>query len=193
MRDERKNEMEGKKAGPAPITRRRMLQGILACAWTGFGTLVAHAASVGHAVNLPAASDLARDGEASARAGVPLLLFFDRGDCPYCDRALRGFLVPMARGEEWGSRVLYRQIEVDDDRPLVNFEGARTTHRAFARAHDIRLTPTIILVDGAGVVLAPPLVGLMTPDFYGAYIEEAIATASARLKSAVPTPRSVRN
>src|SRR5581483_10281395 len=42
----------------------------------------------GHAVNLPAARALNADGERSARERIPVLLFFDLWDCPYCDRAL---------------------------------------------------------------------------------------------------------
>lgn len=164
------------------LERRRALGGILACACALFGAVPARAVNPSHALNLPIASDLQRDGAASTHSGVPVLLFFDRGDCPYCEQALREFLVPMSRGDEWGMRAVYRQIEIDEDRPLVAFDGATTTHQAFARRHDIRLTPTIYLVDATGMPLAPPLVGLMTPDFYGAYLEKAIASATARLR-----------
>ena len=82
----------------------------------------------GHAVNLPEAHDLRVDGEASAREKIPVLLFFDLWDCPYCDRALR--------------------------------ENAR------------------------GEALGKPLVGLMTPDFYGAYLEQAINDATKKLTGA---------
>lgn len=137
----------------------------------------------GHTVNLPAAEDLHADGERSTREGIPLLLFFDRWDCPYCDRALHGFLVPMATGEEWRGRAIYRQVEVDKPLPLVDFSGERTTHRALAQRYEVKLTPTIHLVNARGERLGKPLVGLMTPDFYGGYIEQAITDATARLRT----------
>lgn len=167
------------------MQRRRILQSILACA-AGAAALRPRAASPapkGHTVNLPAAQDLHADGAISARDGVPVLLFFDRGDCPYCERALREFLVPMATGDDWRGRAIYRQVEIDQTEPLVDFAGAMTTHRAFAQRHRIELTPTIYLVDSTGAALGKPLVGLMTPDFYGAYLEDAIASAAARLRA----------
>ena len=134
-----------------------------------------------HALNLPIATDLAQDGAVSRQHALPILLFFDRQDCPYCERALREFLVPMANGEDWRDRALYRQIEIDQALPLTAFDGATTTHRAFARQHRIELTPTIIMVDATGTTLGKPLVGLMTPDFYGAYLEAAINAAAAKV------------
>jgi len=138
----------------------------------------------GHAVNLPAARALNADGERSARERIPVLLFFDLWDCPYCDRALQQFLVPMASGDDWGSRAIYRQVEIDKLDPLVDFNGEKTTHRALAKRYDIKVTPTIYLVDARGEPLGKPLLGLMTPDFYGAYLEQAITDAGAKLKRA---------
>ena len=138
----------------------------------------------GHAVNLPRATDLHADGERSAREKIPVLLFFDLWDCPYCDRALREFLVPMANGSEWGSRAIYRQIEIDKMLPLVDFAGGTTTHRDLAKAYGVRYTPTLHLLNGRGETLGKPLVGLMTPDFYGAYLEQAISEATRKLQGA---------
>ncbi len=168
--------------------RRRVLRGILACA-----VVVPAGAALGqrntapanaHAQNLPLARDLAADAREVRSERVPVLLFFDRFDCPYCERALREFLVPMAGGEDWRDKAIYRQVEIDQALPLVDFAGGSTTHRAFARRHKIDLTPTIYLVDAAGTPLGKPLVGLTTPDFYGAYLEDAIHAATSRLRAA---------
>lgn len=134
-----------------------------------------------HAANLPIARDLAADAIESRGRAIPILLFFDRQDCPYCEQALREFLVPMANGEDWRDRAVYRQVEIDQTLPLKSFDGSAMTHRAFAAAHRIELTPTIWMVDGTGAPLGKPLVGLMTPDFYGAYLEAAIDGAAAKL------------
>jgi len=135
----------------------------------------------GHAVNLPPAQDLRADGEKSAREKIPVLLFFDLWDCPYCDRALREFLVPMANGDMWRSRAIYRQVEIDKTDPIVGFDGDHTTHRELAKKYGVRYTPTLHLVNARGETLGKPLVGLMTPDFYGAYLEQAINDATKKL------------
>jgi len=130
---------------------------------------------------LPAAHDLAADAPISARSQTPILLFFYREDCPYCERALREHLVPLSRDEASRSKVLYRQIEVDRPSPLVDFEGRATTHSALAARYGVTLTPTILVVDAAGTPLGEPLVGL-SPDFYAAYLDNLIEAASKRLR-----------
>src|SRR4051812_5104255 len=69
-----------------------LLAAILAWAFALSPATLAHAAQ-----GLPAAQDLAADGAAARSRQVPILLFFNRFDCPYCERALRQFLVPMER------------------------------------------------------------------------------------------------
>ena len=96
------------------------------------------------AAQLTLARDLQNDGRTSARERKPILLFFDREECPYCEQALREYLVPLSR-EGWKDRALFRQIEIDRRLPLVDFDGndhdARRLRRALAR---------IAVADGAG-------------------------------------------
>lgn len=113
---------------------------------------------------------------------MPLLLFFDREECPFCERALREYLVPFSR-DEWKNRALFRQVEIDRTLPVRDFDGTVTTHQALAARYGISLSPTVLIVDAQGRAMAEPIVGLLTVDFYGAYIQNALAHASARLKS----------
>ena len=171
--------------------RRKALREILACGLVATGALASttvYAASASmsargkHRINLPEASDLQRDAAASERDRIPILLFFDRGDCPYCERALREYLVPMSRDEKWRGRAIYRQVEVDRELPLIDFDGTRTTHGAFAARYRAVLTPTVMVVDGRGQKIGDALIGLITPDFYAAYLENAIDAAVKQLR-----------
>ena len=159
--------------------RRATLHAILACAIAG--PFVAPALHAAHGFKLPPARDLAADAASSARSQTPILLFFDREDCPYCERALREYLVPMSRDEVSQGKALYRQVEVDRPLPLVDFEGRATTHGALAARYAITLTPTILMVDAAGTPLGAPLVGL-SPDFYAAYLDNLVESATKRLR-----------
>lgn len=134
------------------------------------------------ALALPAATDLAADANESRSRRIPILLYFDRDDCPYCDRALREHLVPMRLEPPWRDDALFRQVEVNRDDALVGFDGRPTTHRALARRYGATLTPTVIVVDGGGEPLADAVVGLLTADFYGAYLDEALKQGLARLR-----------
>jgi thioredoxin-related protein len=133
-------------------------------------------------VELPQLRDLHADAATSRQNRMPLLLFFDREECPFCERALREYLVPFSR-DEWKNRALFRQVEIDRTLPVRDFDGTVTTHQALAARYGISLSPTVLIVDAQGRAMAEPIVGLLTVDFYGAYIQNALADAWARLKS----------
>lgn len=135
---------------------------------------------IARGAHLPLARDLAADGSISTRTRRPILLFFDREECPYCERALREYLVPLSR-DEWKERTLFRQVEMDHALPVRGFDGRMTTHEALAAGYGVTLSPTVAFVDARGRVLGDPLVGLTTVDFYGAYLETALVQATERL------------
>ncbi|HVF65948.1 MAG TPA: thioredoxin fold domain-containing protein [Casimicrobiaceae bacterium] len=138
-------------------------------------------AAIARAHTLPLATNLAEDAEVGARGRKPILLFFDREECPYCERALREYLVPLSR-DEWKDRALFRQVEMDRALPVIDFDGRPTTHAALAARYKATLSPTVLVVDGKGTPLSGPLVGLMTVDFYGSYLENALTEASKRMR-----------
>ena len=160
---------------------------ILACGLAGAGGAAAPAtAQTGtpHRFNLPLAKDLAADAAASRRDKIPIFLFLDRYDCPYCERALAQYVVPMSKEAPWRDRALFRQIEIDQALPLVDFGGGATTHRSVAARYRVSLTPTVVVVDGAGGTIGGPVVGLLTADFYAAYLEGAIEAGLRKLGGA---------
>jgi hypothetical protein len=132
---------------------------------------------------LPVAVDFAADGVTSRARRVPILILFDRVDCPYCERALREHLVPMSLEAPWREDALFRQVEVDADLPVGGFDRLPTTHRALASRYGAKLTPTVIVVDADGALLSDPVVGLLTADFYGAYLGDALRTGLKRMRS----------
>ena len=172
--------------------RRGILRTILAFAFAPAG---AAAAQVGTRVDapvratrgarvhsLPRATDLAADGAHSRARRTPILLLFDREDCPYCERALREHLVPMSGEAPWREDAMFRQVEVDQPLSVVDFDGSPTTHRALAARYGATLTPTVVVVDAVGAPLVEPIVGLLTADFYGAYLDDALKKALAKLR-----------
>ena len=186
--------MESKRAGRAALSRRRLLRAILALAASGAvgavraqqGTSIDAAPRAGRsrprAHALPAASDLAADGATANARRIPILILFDRDDCPYCERALREHLVPMSREAPWRDDALFRQGEGDRDVPFVGFDGRPTTHRALAARFDATFAPTIVVVGSDGKALADPVVSLLTADFYGAYLDAALKQGLAALR-----------
>ncbi len=90
----------------------------------------------------------------------------------------------MQRNPEYAGKVIMRQIEYQSRGRLVDFSGKTTTAAQFSRQQKVRLTPTIKLFDADGTVLAEPLIGLSTPDYYGAYLDRAIDEALGKIREA---------
>ena len=76
---------------------------------------------------------------------------------------------------------IFRQVEIDQPLPLVDFDGSASSRRAFAARYQVSLTPTVVVVDRAGRIVGGPVVGLLTADFYASYLESAIDSARKKL------------
>ncbi len=179
--------LPGQRAHPAHPARRALrlaafLPGLI-LAWLA-GPSAAAEPLPGAAATLVEARDLAADGALARRRGLPLLVLYSRADCSWCERLRREFLAPMQRDPAAG--VLIRQIDIDSDRPLADWDGHPTTHRAFAEAHRVSLAPTVAFLGPRGETLAEPIVGFPNADFVGSLLERGIGDASARLHGAAP-------
>ena len=131
---------------------------------------------------MPIAHDFAADAQRQRERRIPLLVLYSQADCPWCERARREFLLPMANNPASAERVLLRQIDIDSDAPLKDFSGNATTHRAFARGLRVRFTPTLMFFGPDGGQLAESIVGFRLADFYGEYIERGIDEGLIQLR-----------
>lgn len=133
------------------------------------------------AQTLVRAQDLRADGELAAGRGAPLIVLVSLEGCPHCEVVRRSHLLPLGRGEDRGSSPVIRQIELRGNAALVDFNGERKTHAAFARERGAAIAPVVMFLGSKGQTLAPPLIGAMIPDFYGAYFDAALVEARARI------------
>jgi len=159
------------------VWRLGVLVGILA--WFSLGVTAAKGAE-----GVPMARDLRADGMMAQEKKIPLLIMFGTPSCPYCKLVLNDFLLPMSRNADYQGKVIMRQVEINSDRPLVDFSGKGSSHRQFAKTYQIKLAPTVVMFDGEGHVLGEPMVGVSTPDYYGAFLDRAIDDAVEKIHSA---------
>jgi len=131
---------------------------------------------------LPAASDLRADGAAARQHKLPIVLFFYSRTCPYCREVEEDYLRPLLAENARTPRILFRSVQTDVDRSLIDFAGQKTTMRDFARSQGVKLVPHLRFVGPDGRALAPDLVGLTLRDFYAGYIEDAITRAGEAMK-----------
>jgi len=128
------------------------------------------------------ADDLAQLAAEARAKRVPVLIAFMPQSCPYCSIARRDHLLPLQADPQWRERVLIREVQTDRSTALRDFAGTATTHRDFARSHEVRKVPTLMVFDADGRPVGPPLTGLLTRDFYQLYIEQAIEGGLAKMR-----------
>jgi thioredoxin-related protein len=136
-----------------------------------------------HAEGLPSVKDFTVEAKESIEKQAPILVLFMSKSCSYCETALNDFLLPMQHDPEYGNRVILRQIDTDSKDKLVDFNGKTTTNRAFSSKHLEWGVPTVMLFDSQGNELAS-IVGLITVDYYLAYLDNAISESQAKIKAA---------
>ena len=140
--------------------------------------------STARAEGLPSVQDFRLEAKESVSKQSPIMVLFMSSSCHYCEIVLQDFLLPMQRDPAYKHKVTLRQIEVGSKARLIDFNGKVTTQNAFANSHQAWSVPTIILFDGKGQVLTS-IVGLLTVDFYQAYLDNAIDESTVRIKAQV--------
>lgn len=133
------------------------------------------------APDLPLAVDLQADGRLAGARRIPFLILFSLSRCPYCSEVRRGHLLPMLRDPEKSRLALIRQINIGADDRVVGFDGRPTTHDALATLYGYRAAPVVAFWDPRGRPVAEAIQGMLLPDFYGSYLESALASARARV------------
>ena len=156
------------------LARRIFTALILACACLSTGA---------RAEPLPLVSDLEAAAKTAREQRAPLFVAFTLRRCPYCNTARRDYWAPMNGREKWRGKVVMVELMMDGPPALKDFAGNATTARDFARRYAVRSAPTVIVFDGDGTPAAAPLVGLISADFYGAYLEQAIEAGLARTRT----------
>lgn len=133
-------------------------------------------------VGVPVARDLQKDAAlARDKKGVVLVLFAAE-DCSYCETVLKEFLIPMSRNAEYQSKVVMRVVEQFSYQEMKDFRGSKTVQRHFAGDKGARFFPTVMVFDSNGKLLAKPVVGLSTIDYYGESLDQAIDKGIAKVR-----------
>ena len=123
---------------------------------------------------LPVPVSLPGAAQTAAAKKEPLVLLVTLPGCPYCEVVRRNYLLPGRRDD--GLHAWQLNI-TDRTTPLVGFNGKATTAAEQIAAWKAGFTPTVLFLGPAGQELTERLVGLGSPDFYGAYLDERLATA----------------
>lgn len=128
-------------------------------------------------------SDLYADARQANRHRVPMLLIFSQHDCPFCERLKEEVINPMLVSGEYDNRIIIREIMIDDDQDIRDFDGNPVAPREVFTRYLLYVTPSVLLVDNMGNELAERQIGINTVDYYGYYLDQAIDQALRTLRS----------
>ena len=131
---------------------------------------------------IPLIDDLAAFGRTARRRRLPIVLLVSRSDCSYCMLLKDEVLNPMVKSREYEALVMLGELMLDAVEPLRGFDGRYQLRDDFAFRRDANLTPTLLFLGPDGAELAPRMLGVNTIDFFGFYLDRAIAAAHRELK-----------
>ena len=94
--------------------------------------------------------------------------------CSYCRKLEAAIIKPMLRSGDYEDRVLIRKIEIDEDTPLINFDGSAISPGQLAQKLDIKVTPTIIFLNSQNQEVSKRIVGVNSLDYFGGFVDDAI-------------------
>jgi thioredoxin-related protein len=83
-----------------------------------------------------------------------IFLFFEMDDCPFCERMKTTVLNQSDVQDAFRANFLLYSIDVNGDTEMTDFQGKNTTEKAFAFAHRVRATPTLLFFGLDGKLLA---------------------------------------
>ena len=126
---------------------------------------------------LPLATSLPLHLASALRQGHPLVVMVSLPGCPFCKIARENYLAPLLREQN----LPIVQVDMLAQQPLVGFQEVGTTHDAQIRTWGVKVAPTVLFFGRGGTEAARRLVGASLPDFYGAYLDQRIASARKTL------------
>jgi thioredoxin-related protein len=126
---------------------------------------------------LPLARALDTELKSALSKNQPLIVMVGFKSCPYC-QVVRQNYMPAVINEQ---KLTVVEIDLLTDLPVQDFEGRATAHRQLAKEWGVKTSPTLLFFGRKGQEVASRLAGVST-DFYGAYLQERIDEASAKVR-----------
>ena len=121
---------------------------------------------------LPTTDSLQDELAKAIKKNAPLLVMVSLEGCPFCKVVRENYLYPLLAS---GLQVV--QVDMRDNRALIDVDGSTLTQDARVRKQGIKLAPTVLFFGAQGREVAARLTGAYLPDFYGAYLDEQLAVA----------------
>lgn len=124
---------------------------------------------------------------------IGLLLEFNAAYCHFCLQLEEDILNPMLISGDYDDRILIKKLALDSNAPIIGFNGEKTSGAKFARELNVELTPTLVFLDYKGNEIAERMLGINTPEMYGAYVDASIEEAEKLLGENIQQEQSLES
>ena len=127
---------------------------------------------------VPAVEDLGRLKQQIISSHLPVLIMFSTEDCEYCAMVRKHYLLPMIHSGKYKTKILFRELFIEDFSYLRNEKGVLITGDTLALKYDVDVTPTILFIDANWRELTKRIVGISNLDYFDHLLEERILQAN---------------
>lgn len=125
-------------------------------------------------VEIQSLTDFASTKEEALNSSKLIMLELSASGCGYCKILEEEVIKPMLRSGDYKDSVLIRNLKIDDTYLLSDTTGKQLTPAELANKYKLKVTPTLLFLDGKGNEVSEKLVGVYLLDFYSHYVDQAI-------------------
>ena len=126
---------------------------------------------------VPVLTDWEKDRAEALSHAKPIVLLVSRTDCTFCKRFEQDVLAPLVKSEKFADTVIYRELVMDAPGFITDFNGKKVKPAELAARYDVHVSPTLLFLDGHGMMLVKPRMGYNGNEFFSYYFERAITQA----------------
>lgn len=111
-----------------------------------------------------------------------LILVAEIENCSYCLRVKNEFLLPLTKDPKWEPLFSVRRLDLNSPQIVNNFARQSISQKALGITLGADFSPTLMFLNPVtGQRIGEDIIGLVTPDFYGFYLQQQIVLAYGRL------------
>jgi hypothetical protein len=132
------------------------------------------------AIALPSARSLRESLRLALSRQQPLVVMVSLPGCSFCKIVRENYLFPLhQRGD-----IQVVQVDMRSTAVVEDTAGKLFTQDGLVRGWGIKIAPTLLFFGPQGVEVSERLKGMPSADYYGAILEERLATAAKAIPSA---------
>ncbi len=127
--------------------------------------------------------ELPDDAAQAAKSGKRLLLYFGQVGCPYCKELMQTSFTQKAIVDKTAKHFLPIAFNLFGDREVTWFDGKVRSEKEFAKFLKVQFTPTLLLLDEKGNIIAR-INGYYPPHRFSAALDYSVKRLEGKLSFA---------